>query len=193
MKKIILLSWLFLPGALSAETLARMTTFFPTPYVAYSRVGGKSLLVGTTYGSPKLTLGTSALTTTGEIFKIPNYGALKLQKGTLNLIGKNAEAAAPLYNVNIAGAVTLGTAANGGLAQLFFGNLRVEQESNSLKAASVQAASAIIGELKLFGKVFPSCAAKFGSNVQGQISWESVQLSGAASAYNYLVCEQRTN
>ena len=117
-----------------------------------------------------------------------------MQKGTLNLIGRNAEAAAPLYNVNIAGAVTLGTAANGGLAQLFFGNLRVEQESNSLKAASVQAASAIIGELKLFGKVFPSCAANFaGSNVQGQISWKSVQLSGAASAYNYLVCEQRTN
>ena len=180
MKKIVLLSLLFLPGMLAAETLARMTTFFPTPYVAYSRIGANSLSVGTITGTPKLNLGYSGATN----YRLQVTDKLIVQKGALKLAAKDAGVEVAPVRVWINKPTLLGTSAGGGLGLLTFHNLRVQ---DAMQAASIKTDTAIVGILNLFGKQFPSCADAQGAT-KGKISWQLLKLKGASSNSMYLVC-----
>ena len=103
MKKILFLFALLLPThALAVELrnpfykAASTVTFFPTPYVAYSRVnglgGGSSLSVGTGTGYAKLNLGNPAMTALPITIPAGTEGQqspiIKLQGGSLNLTEK---------------------------------------------------------------------------------------------------------
>lgn len=211
MKKILFLLALLLPThALAVLSnpfykAASTVTFFPTPYVAYSRVNGlggeSSLSVGTGTGYAKLNLGNPAMTTSPITIPTGTEGQqapiIKLQGGSLNLTEKvNGTIVNPGKIVVVAG-IVLGDVATDILrlpAFLSFANVRAERYSSApnpraraIDAKSVSATSVITESLTLFGKQFPTC---WFNDKSGEISFEKLKLSGSDTKQWYVVCSR---
>ena len=178
MKRIfIVLSLLPVPLLAAAENKIKMVTYFPVPYVAYSKINAsKQLDVGLT-SACEMNLGCSE---SGAL------GARPLQATTVNLNrGKlDLNTAAAVKSTN----VTLGSGS--GEANIdFSANLRIGTLNNGY---SLEATDMTVDELKLFashmragGEKFPSCAAT-GASGAPQVSWQKVKLKKAEEVY--LVC-----
>ena len=173
----IVLSLLPVPLLAAAENKIKMVTYFPVPYVAYSKINAsKQLDVGLT-SACEMNLGCSE---SGAL------GIRPLQATTVNLNrGK--------LDLNTASAVKstdvmLGSGS--GEANIdFIQNLRIGTLNNGY---SLEAADMTVDELKLFashmksgGEKFPSCAAT-GASGAPQVSWQKVKLKKAEEVY--LVC-----
>lgn len=212
MKKILFLLALLLPThALAVELsnpfykAASTVTFFPTPYVAYSRVNGlggeSSLSVGTGTGYAKLNLGNPAMTglpitipagTTGQQSPI-----IKLQGGSLNLTEKVNGTIVNPGKIVVGTGIVLGdvdTTISLLPAFLSFANVRAERYSSApnsqesaIDAKSVSATSVITESLTLFGSLFPTC---WSGNKSGKISFEKLKLSGSSTEQWYVVCSR---
>ena len=178
MKRIVIALSLFLvPLSISAENKIKMVTYFPVPYVAYSKINAqKELDVGLT-SSCEMNLG---CTESGAL------GLRPLQASTVNLNRGRLD-------LNTAGAVkstnvTLGSGS--GAATLDFKtNVRIGTLNNGY---SLESNDMTVDELKLFashmrsgGEKFPSCAGT-GASGAPQISWQKVKLKKAEEVY--LVC-----
>ena len=178
MKRIfIALSLLCVPLLVFSENKIKMVTYFPVPYVAYSKINAsKQLDIGLT-SACEMNLGCSE---SGAL------GIRPLQATTVNLNrGKlDLNTAAAVKSTN----VTLGSGS--GEANIDFStNLRIGTLNNGY---SLEAADMTVDELKLFashmksgGEKFPSCAAT-GASGAPQVSWQKVKLKKAEEVY--LVC-----
>ena len=178
MKRIfIALSLLCVPLLVFSENKIKMVTYFPVPYVAYSKINAsKQLDVGLT-SACEMNLGCSE---SGAL------GIRPLQATTVNLNrGKlDLNTASAVKSTN----VTLGSGS--GEANIdFSANLRIGTLNNGY---SLEATDMTVDELKLFashmrtgGEKFPSCAAT-GASGAPQVSWQKVKLKKAEEVY--LVC-----
>ncbi len=178
MKRIfIALSLLCVPLLAFSENKIKMVTYFPVPYVAYSKINAsKQLDIGLT-SACEMNLGCSE---SGAL------GIRPLQATTVNLNrGKlDLNTASAVKSTN----VTLGSGS--GEANIDFAtNLRIGTLNNGY---SLEAADMTVDELKLFashmrtgGEKFPSCAAT-GASGAPQVSWQKVKLKKAEEVY--LVC-----
>ncbi len=178
MKRIfIALSLLCVPLLAFSENKIKMVTYFPVPYVAYSKINAsKQLDIGLT-SACEMNLGCSE---SGAL------GIRPLQATTVNLNrGKlDLNTAAAVKSTNI----TLGSGS--GEANIdFSANLRIGTLNNGY---SLEATDMTVDELKLFashmrtgGEKFPSCAAT-GASGAPQVSWQKVKLKKAEEVY--LVC-----
>ena len=178
MKRIfIALSLLCVPLLAFSENKIKMVTYFPVPYVAYSKINAsKQLDIGLT-SACEMNLGCSE---SGAL------GIRPLQATTVNLNrGKlDLNTASAVKSTN----VTLGSGS--GEANIdFSANLRIGTLNNGY---SLEAADMTVDELKLFashmrtgGEKFPSCAAT-GASGAPQVSWQKVKLKKAEEVY--LVC-----
>ena len=215
MKKILFLLVLLLPThALAVRTLnnpfykvASTVTFFPTPYVAYSRVSGvgeeSSLSVGTGTGYAKLNLGNPAMTelpitlpTGTEDQQSP---IIKLQGGSLNLTEKVNGTIVNPGKIVVGTGIVLGdvdmTISRLLPAFLSFANVRAERYSGAppntrakaIDAKSVSAISVFTESLTLFEKQFPPC---WINDQNGRISFEKLTLSGSNNEQWYVVCSR---
>ena len=178
MKRIfIALSVLCVPLLVFSENKIKMVTYFPVPYVAYSKINAsKQLDIGLT-SACEMNLGCSE---SGAL------GIRPLQATTVNLNrGKlDLNTAAAVKSTN----VTLGSG-SGEVNIDFATNLRIGTLNNGY---SLEAADMTVDELKLFashmragGEKFPSCAAT-GASGAPQVSWQKVKLTKAEEVY--LVC-----
>ena len=178
MKRIfIALSVLCVPLLVFSENKIKMVTYFPVPYVAYSKINAsKQLDIGLT-SACEMNLGCSE---SGAL------GIRPLQATTVNLNrGKlDLNTAAAVKSTN----VTLGSG-SGEVNIDFATNLRIGTLNNGY---SLEAADMTVDELKLFashmhagGEKFPSCAAT-GASGAPQVSWQKVKLKKAEEVY--LVC-----
>ena len=210
MKKILFLFALLLPTHALAVVLsnpfykaASTVTFFPTPYVAYSRVNGlggeSSLSVGTGTGYAKLNLGNPAMTASPITIPTGTAGQqapiIKLQGSFLNLTEKVNGTIVNPGKIVVGTGIVLGDVAttNSLLAFLSFANVRAERyysastpQAIPIDAKSVSAASVITESLTLFGKPFPICWSR---NKLGKISFEKLKLSGSGTKW-YVVCSR---
>ena len=154
-----------------------MVTYFPVPYVAYSKINAsKQLDIGLT-SACEMNLGCSE---SGAL------GIRPLQATTVNLNrGKlDLNTASAVKSTNVA----LGSGS--GEANIDFAtNLRIGTLNNGY---SLEATDMTVDELKLFashmragGEKFPSCAAT-GASGSPQVSWQKVKLKKAEEVY--LVC-----
>ncbi len=178
MKRIfIALSLLCVPLLAFSENKIKMVTYFPVPYVAYSKINAsKQLDIGLT-SACEMNLGCSE---SGAL------GIRPLQATTVNLNrGKlDLNTASAVKSTN----VTLGSGS--GEANIdFSANLRIGTLNNGY---SLEASDMTVDELKLFashmksgGEKFPSCAAT-GASGAPQVSWQKVKLKKAEEVY--LVC-----
>ncbi|WP_428078489.1 hypothetical protein [Candidatus Avelusimicrobium alvi] len=178
MKRIfIALSLLCVPLLAFSENKIKMVTYFPVPYVAYSKINAsKQLDIGLT-SACEMNLGCSE---SGAL------GIRPLQATTVNLNrGKlDLNTASAVKSTNVA----LGSGS--GEANIdFSANLRIGTLNNGY---SLEAADMTEDELKLFashmrtgGEKFPSCAAT-GASGAPQVSWQKVKLKKAEEVY--LVC-----
>ncbi|WP_428071908.1 hypothetical protein, partial [Candidatus Avelusimicrobium alvi] len=173
----IALSLLCVPLLAFSENKIKMVTYFPVPYVAYSKINAsKQLDIGLT-SACEMNLGCSE---SGAL------GIRPLQATTVNLNrGKlDLNTASAVKSTN----VTLGSGS--GEANIDFAtNLRIGTLNNGY---SLEAADMTVDELKLFashmksgGEKFPSCAAT-GASGAPQVSWQKVKLKKAEEVY--LVC-----
>ncbi|GEM_PF-5717882 len=211
MKKILFLFALLLPTHALAVVLsnpfykaASTVTFFPTPYVAYSRVNGlgveSSLSVGTGTGYAKLNLGNPAMTTSPITIPTGTTGQqspiIKLQGGSLNLTEKVNGTIVNPGKIVVGTGIVLGDVDMTILrlpAFLSFANVRAERYNGAppntraipIDAKSVSAISVFTESLTLFGKLFPTC---WSGNKLGKISFEKLKLSGSSTEQWYVVC-----
>lgn len=179
MKYLIVLSLLLVPLLLFAENKIKMVTYFPVPYVAYSKVNAQKQLDVGLISDCQMNLGC----TTADGFPTDRYPlnvtTANLNKGKLEL--NNASA---VKSTN----VMLGSGA--GEADMDFKtNLRLETLQNGY---SLESDAMTVDELKLFvshmragGEKFPSCAAT-GAEGAPQISWQKLKLKGTEEVY--LMC-----
>ena len=179
MKKLFILgaALAVFPSAGLAASAMKMVTFFPVPYVAYSKINAqKQMDVGLT-SACEMNLGCAE---SGALGTRPLQAtAVNLNRGKLDL---NTAAAVKSTNV------TLGSGS--GEANIDFAtNLRIGTLNNGY---SLEAADMTVDELKLFashmksgGEKFPSCAAT-GASGAPQVSWQKVKLKKAEEVY--LVC-----
>ncbi|WP_428080445.1 hypothetical protein [Candidatus Avelusimicrobium alvi] len=179
MKRIfIALSLLCVPLLAFSENKIKMVTYFPVPYVAYSKINAsKQLDIGLT-SACEMNLGCSE---SGAL------GIRPLQATTVNLNrGKlDLNTAAAVKSTNVA----LGSGS--GEANIdFSANLRIGTLNNGY---SLEATDMNVSSLTLFrshmssdsAAKFPSCAAT-GASGAPQVSWQKVKLKNAEEVY--LVC-----
>lgn len=158
MKRFYVLALIMIMG-LSVQAREKnkisMVTYFPVPYVAYSRVNvSKQMDVGLT-STCSMKLGCDE----PEVTPI-DANNVQVQSGRLELNG----------GVGIRGySVTLGS--GNGLGQIQFSKVRIE----SGNMESVNANDITVNALNLFGKPFPSCKEKDGT---GQMRWQKLKLQG---------------
>ena len=179
MKKLFILgaALAVFPSAGLADSTMKMVTYFPVPYVAYSKINAqKQMDVGLT-SACEMNLGCAE---SGALGTPPlRATAVNLNRGKLDL-----NTAAPVKSTN----VTLGSGS--GEANIdFAANLRIGTLNNGY---SLEATDMTVDELKLFashmksgGEKFPSCAAT-GASGAPQVSWQKVKLKKAEEVY--LVC-----
>ena len=175
MKKILgILFALIMPIAISAENKISMVTYFPVPYVAYSKINvGKQLDVGLT-SSCEMNLGCAESGAAGN--RPLNVSTANLNMGELDL---NTGIAAQSTDVSLGS----GT----GIAQLDFeSSVRIGTMNNGY---SMEVDEMSVDTLKLFPSriknEFPSCAAT-GASGAPQVSWQKLQLKGKEEVF--LVC-----
>ena len=179
MKKLFILgaALAVFPSAGLADSTMKMVTYFPVPYVAYSKINAqKQMDVGLT-SACEMNLGCAE---SGALGTPPLQAtAVNLNRGKLDL---NTAAAVKSTNV------TLGSGS--GEANIDFAtNLRIGTLNNGY---SLESNDMTVDELKLFashmksgGEKFPSCAAT-GASGAPQVSWQKVKLKKAEEVY--LVC-----
>ena len=178
MKRVLIaLSLFFVPLSVLAENKIKMVTYFPVPYVAYSKINAqKQMDVGLT-SSCEMNLGCAE---SGAL------GLRPLQASTVNLNrGKlDLNTASAVKSTN----VTLGSG-SGSATLDFKTNVRIGTLNNGY---SLESGDMTVDELKLFashmragGEKFPSCAST-GASGAPQISWQKVKLKKAEEVY--LVC-----
>ena len=179
MKRIfIALSLLCVPLLAFSENKIKMVTYFPVPYVAYSKINAsKQLDIGLT-SACEMNLGCSE---SGAL------GIRPLQATTVNLNrGKlDLNTASAVKSTN----VTLGSG-SGEVNIDFATNLRIGTLNNGY---SLEATDMNVSSLTLFrshmssdsAAKFPSCAAT-GASGAPQVSWQKVKLKKAEEVY--LVC-----
>ena len=161
-----------------------MVTYFPVPYVAYSKINAsKQLDIGLT-SACEMNLGCSE---SGALGIRPLQATeVNLNRGKLDL---NTASAVKSTNV------TLGSGS--GEANIDFAtNLRIGTLNNGY---SLEAADMTVDELKLFashmrtgGEKFPSCAAT-GASGAPQISWQKIKLKNAEEVYLMCGTPKETN
>ena len=204
MKKIFVLLSVLLPLNALAVTKQKvsMVTFFPVPYVAYSRlnvtnemdVGLGKRMCQMSLGCENLPANTRPLSVNSgpldDGLSIAPSATLKLQ-GSEVLTFPNGEA----------GTITLGYGTGPLHLKITAGSLKVAQGNSvipNLPVASFNTNALLVGgNLYLFGKQFPSCSAI--RNGTGTIAWERLNLGGSMhingptgwvySDYTYLVCK----
>ncbi len=179
MKKLLLavlgLSVLVVPAC--AENKIQMVTYFPVPYVAYSKVTvDKQLDVGLTASACQMNLGCSDLS---------DYGTQKPLYVSDNMIVQRGTAQ---FNSGIirANRILMGKQTSSSAANLnFSSNLRIGELLNGY---TLEATNMNVTELKLFPDYitnsFPSCSAASGGSPN--ISWQELTLYKTAEVY--LVC-----
>ena len=156
------------------ENKIQMVTYFPVPYVAYSKVNvNKQMDVGLT-NTCAMNLGCNESGSAG--LKPLQATTVNLNRGKLDL---NTGAAA------LSTSVTMGSGA--GTVEMNFGqDLRIGTLNN---AYSIETDQMTVDVLKLFPSRikndFPSCAAT-GASGAPQVSWQQLQLKGKKETY--LVC-----
>ena len=163
------------PLGLFAENKIQMVTFFPVPYVAYSKVN-----VGTQFdiGAGRLCNLNLGCAESGELgtkpLNVTEYASL--QSGTLNLQTAKAVRSQEL-RLGLGGGAT---------AVDFRSDLRLIKLD---KGYSMEANTMNLYSLKLFpdyiNNAFPSCAAT-GAEGAPQISWQKLQLKDKEEVF--LVC-----
>nr|QGT50733.1 hypothetical protein Elusimicrob1349_2030 [uncultured Elusimicrobia bacterium] len=171
MKKLLALCLGFVPcAALAATNKIGMVTYFPVSYVAYSQVNAGQMDVGLT-STCDMKLGCDAASSPAL-----QAETVKLESGRLDLNGGRGIKGDEL-------SLGSGNATSANPGKIKFNNVRIQTGTmESVNANDVKAA-----ELKLFDKKFPSCKdANTASN--GQMSWKSLKLSGAAKDELYLAC-----
>ena len=151
-----------------------MVTYFPVPYVAYSKVNvNKQMDVGLT-NTCAMNLGCNESGSAG--LKPLQATTVNLNQGKLDL---NTGAAA------VSNSVTMGSGA--GIAEMNFGkDVRIGTLNNGY---TVETNQMTVDVLKLFPSRikndFPSCAST-GASGAPQVSWQQLQLKGKNETY--LVC-----
>ncbi|MDO5765790.1 MAG: hypothetical protein Q4P84_08845 [Elusimicrobiales bacterium] len=164
MKRLFIFSLLLFPAVVYAKNKISMVTYFPVPYVAYSRVNvNQQMDIGLT-SACDMKLGCSETSAT------LNAARVNLNGGKLNLDGGRG----------IRGN-TLSLGSSNGEGRISFRNVRIQTGTME----SVNAEDMNVSALKLFGKEFPSCKDKDSS---GQMQWASLKLKGASSNELYLMC-----
>lgn len=169
MKKLLTICLTLVPCVLmAAANKIKMVTYFPVPYVAYSRVSADQMDIGLTQAcSMKLGCEESPQ----PPLKTP---AVNVQSGKLELNG----------GLGILGnTIGLGTV-NSTTGHLAFSNVRI----NAGTMESINNAETMtVTELNLFNRAFPSCN-EANSESNGQVSWQMLELNGASNQELYLVC-----
>lgn len=175
MKKTFILLGVLLSSVFGyGENKIQMVTYFPVPYVAYSKVNvNKQMDVGLT-NTCAMNLGCNESGSAG--LKPLQATTVNLNRGKLDL---NTGAAA------LSTSVTMGSGA--GTVEMNFGqDLRIGTLNN---AYSIETDQMNVDVLKLFPSRikndFPSCAAT-GASGAPQVSWQQLQLKGKNETY--LVC-----
>lgn len=179
MKKLLLavlgLAVLAVPAY--AENKIQMVTYFPVPYVAYSKINiAEQLDVGLTTAEAQLKVGISPTSSYSL-----EADQVVLQNGTLYL-----RTGAITGGYILTPQIQLGTTGSFGAASLDFNkNLRVQ---GMLNGYTIQADTMNVNKLLLFGNYitneFPSCTAAGGS---GTVRWKELTLRNTSEVY--LVCE----
>lgn len=169
MKKLLTICLTLVPCVLmAAANKIKMVSYFPVPYVAYSRVSADQMDIGLTQAcSMKLGCEESPQ----PPLKTP---AVNVQSGKLELNG----------GLGILGnTIGLGTV-NSTTGHLAFSNVRI----NAGTMESINNAETMtVTELNLFNRAFPSCN-EANSESNGQVSWQMLELNGASNQELYLVC-----
>lgn len=173
-KTFILLGALLTAVCGYGENKIQMVTYFPVPYVAYSKVNvNKQMDVGLT-NTCAMNLGCNESGSAG--LKPLQATTVNLNQGKLDL---NTGAAA------VSNSVTIGSGA--GIAEMNFGkDVRIGTLNNGY---TVETNQMTVDVLKLFPSRikndFPSCAST-GASGAPQVSWQQLQLKGKNETY--LVC-----
>ena len=175
MNKKLLLVVALLAGSLPvmAKNKISMVTFFPVPYVAYSRVNvTQQMDIGLAPRDCQLSLGCSALANTQKTL---NVTTLNLKSGQLALMGATSKVEG----------TSIAVGENTGVAALEFANLRA---NSIVEAFSINTPSLVADSLNLFGQPFPSCKAA-NSLSAGVMSWQKLALGPDPDLLEtYLVC-----
>lgn len=175
MKKYMMMCFLLFSSiAIQAENKITMVTYFPVPYVAYSKINvNKQLDVGLA-STCEMNLGCSESGAAGlKPLQVTNGF---LERGRLEL---NSAAAV------VSNQVSLGSGS--GLAEInFLEDLRIGTLNNGY---SLETNQMTVDILKLFPSRikndFPSCAAT-GANGAPQVSWQKLSIKGKEETF--LVC-----
>ncbi len=196
MKKIFVLLSVLLPLNALAVTKQKvsMVTFFPVPYVAYSRlnvtnemdVGLGKRMCQMSLGCDQLPVDVSPLTVSAGM----TDGFTLVSGAKLTLAGSKKLT----YPVGLGnGIITLGpldTETEPFLFRVTQGSLRIAQGSAidpKLNVDSFNTNNLVVGgNLYLFGKQFPPCNTVRGGPEDGHVSWQQVALG--LHTYWYLVC-----
>lgn len=168
MKKLLTICLTLVPCVLmAAANKIKMVTYFPVPYVAYSRVSADQMDIGLTQAC-SMKLGCSE---SGSPLETP---AVNVQSGKLELNG----------GLGILGnTIGLG-AGNSTTGHLEFSKVRINEGT---MASINNAETMTVTELNLFNRAFPSCN-EANSESNGQVSWQMLELNGASNQELYLVC-----
>ena len=160
----------------------QMATYFPVPYVAYSRVNSPYMTVGLSSNACQLSLGCATFPSNrSPLAPISSALNLYVEGGKLDLNGNPTN----LTNSYITSKkITLGSGSGGVMASLTFKNVQII----AAQATFLTANKLYAKNLVLFGKAFPSCAAALGTST-GAMRWENLNLTASnAQTAVYLVC-----
>ncbi|MBR4356210.1 MAG: hypothetical protein IKP96_06590 [Elusimicrobiaceae bacterium] len=197
MKKIFVLLFVLLPLNALAVTKQKvsMVTFFPVPYVAYSRLNvTKEMDVGLGKRMCQMSLGCDQLPE--EVSPLTVNAAtgmtdgFTLESGAKLTLAGSKKLTYPVPVVPGNGVITLGLGTERFLFRVTQGSLRLEQGSDlnrNLDVDSFNTNNLVVGgNLYLFGKTFPACNTVRNGPEDGHVSWQQVALG--QHTYWYLVC-----
>jgi len=167
MKRFLVLVSLCFPLSVSAANKMSMVTYFPVPYVAYSRINVSDQLDAGLTSACNMNLGC-------------NESSVNLQVNTLNVKQYSK------LDLNggkgvLSNSMTLGSGSDNG--RIVFNKVRIQ--GGTSRSINVKG-TMNVPSLKLFESDFPDCKQAGGKD--GTMSWTPLKLKGAAGSELYLAC-----
>jgi len=167
MKRFLIGICLLTPLSVSAANKMSMVTYFPVPYVAYSRINVSDQLDAGLTSACNMNLGC-------------NESSVNLQVNTLNV--------KPYSKLDLNGgkgvwsnSMTLGSGSDNG--RIAFNKVRIQ--GGTSRSINVKG-TMNVPSLKLFESDFPDCKQAGGKD--GTMSWTPLKLKGASGSELYLAC-----
>jgi len=171
MKKILTVGLVFCAvAAAAASNKMSMVTYFPVPYVAYSRVNVSEQLDAGLTGSCNMNLGC-------------NESAVNLSVNTLN-VKQSSKLDLNGGKGVLSNRMTLGNGNDNG--RIAFSKVRIQGGTSR----SINVKDTLnVPSLKLFESDFPDCKQAGGKD--GTMSWTPLKLKGASGSELYLACGEK--